>query len=54
VAAKDAFWMTATRDGICHECEWDIRKGDRMVYDPDEFHAFCTPCGEDLIGKEED
>ncbi len=46
------FWMDAKRDGLCAECEGDIRQGDRMVWDAEEFKAYCKVCGEDVIGED--
>lgn len=46
------FWMTAKRDGQCHECEGDIRSGERIVYDPTDYVAYCSTCGEDVIGED--
>jgi hypothetical protein len=46
------FWMTAKRDGYCAECETDIRSGERIVYDAEDFKAYCKVCGEDVIGED--
>lgn len=49
---KPPFWMTAKRDGHCAECEGDIMERDRIVYDPEEFKAYCSVCGVDVIGED--
>lgn len=46
---EEAFRMTANRDGICAECEQDIKEGDRIVYDPRHGKAYCEECGKDII-----
>ena len=48
------FWMTAKRDGECAECEDAILKGERIVWDPEEFKAYCMACGVDVAGPEEE
>lgn len=48
----EMFWMTAKRDGCCGECEGDIREGERMVYEPDAFRAYCAACGAEAIGND--
>ena len=45
-----AFWMTAKRDGKCHECKEDIFEGDRIVFEP-PYNAYCSNCGEEITGK---
>lgn len=45
-----AFWMTAKRDGACWECFVPIDTGDRIVWDANEQHAYCTDCGQDVAG----
>jgi predicted RNA-binding Zn-ribbon protein involved in translation (DUF1610 family) len=52
VATKDSFWMTSTRRSFCTECEDEIATGDRIVWDPVDYLAYCTSCGEDILGKE--
>lgn len=44
------FWMNAKKDGRCAECEDDIRQGDRIVWDSDEYKAYCKDCGEEVAG----
>ena len=48
----EPFWMTAKRDGHCAECEDDITQGDRMVYDPSHYKAYCSDCGEEIAGDD--
>lgn len=40
--------MTATRDGVCTECEDDIIEGDLMFWDTQEYKAYCHTCGKEL------
>lgn len=49
----DRFWMTAKFDSICAECENQIVEGERIVYAPDEYKAYCSTCGIDLVGEDE-
>lgn len=44
--------MTAKKDGHCAECDDDIITGQRMVWDPIKFDAFCGPCSP--IGDEDE
>jgi hypothetical protein len=47
-----SFWMTAKRDGDCAECEAEISVGDRIVWTPEEFKAYCAGCGEEVAGED--
>lgn len=49
--SADTFWMTAKRDGECAECEGDIKAGERMAWDAKNFKAYCSDCGEDIVGS---
>lgn len=40
--------MISKRDGECEECEDDILEGDMIVWDTQEFKAYCSDCGKDL------
>lgn len=43
------FKMTAKRDGECAECLIPHDEGDRIVWDPKEFKAYCLDCGEEVL-----
>lgn len=49
-----AFWMTAVKDGSCHECGGEITSGDRIVYDPEQYIVLCKDnmCGVAHIGPD--
>jgi hypothetical protein len=48
----EPFWMTGNRDGSCAECEDTFNKGDRIVWDPAKFKAYCKGCGSEMIGDD--
>lgn len=50
----EIFWMAAKHDGECAECEGDIRKGDEMLWDADDYKAYCETCGEDILAKDKE
>lgn len=52
MAKESPFWMTAKRDGQCAECEGVIQAGERIVYSPEDFKAYCKQggCGEEIFG----
>lgn len=45
----EPFWMTGNRDGSCAECEDTFNKGDRIVWDPAKYKAYCKSCGEEML-----
>ena len=42
-----SFWMTTKFDSECKECGLEIKKGDRIVYDPETKIVLCSDrlCG---------
>lgn len=43
------YWMKAKKDGKCAECRAEIYEGDKIVWDPKEYKAYCETCGEDVM-----
>jgi hypothetical protein len=46
------FWMTGNRDGSCAECENTFNKGDRIVWSPATYKAYCAECGVEIAGDD--
>lgn len=43
------YTMTAKRDGVCAECEGDVRQGELMVWDSIYRRTYCLDCGTELL-----
>lgn len=44
--------MNAKRNSKCTECRIEIYEGDRIVYDPETYKAYCDSCGEEVAGTD--
>ena len=40
--------MKAKRDGKCAECGDFLEEGTTIIWDTQEYKAYCEPCGEEL------
>lgn len=49
---QSEFWMNAKKDGTCAECSEEITIGERIVYDPKAFAAYCMTCGPAIAGDD--
>ena len=45
-------WTNSKYDSKCHECEAEILRGDRIVYDIETKKAYCKACGEEVDGQD--